>query len=245
LTFSVDAYRVSIKGAIDTQSAISQLLDCFNSNGTAPVCSLIDRPISPTSTAPGNYPTTIRVVPQNLANLLTKGIDIEASYRFSLDSLFPGAGGDLTLRAFVNYLDAYDTQATAGSAVRNRAGRVTADVDGQGLPRWKGMLTQTYSNDRLGLSISERFTGKYTLGSPNIIYAVPVVAPNRVYVDTNLSYDFGQDKNIQAFVNVQNLFNIDPPQLNTALITNLSVSTDKAAYDVIGRYFTAGVRVKF
>ncbi len=45
-------------------------------------------------------------------------------------------------------------------------------------------------------------------------------------------------------MNIRNLFNVNPPPTGGA-VTNLNVQTDKVIYDVVGRYFTAGVRVRF
>ncbi|WP_022681789.1 TonB-dependent receptor domain-containing protein [Sphingobium bisphenolivorans] len=240
LTVSVDAYRVSIKDAIGTQSIADQLADCQTSGGTAPVCALIERPFPFSNATPANFPTKIRVVPQNLARLLTKGIDFEVSYRIPLPSL----DGDLTLRAFANYLDTYDTQGAASQPVLHRAGRATADQEPFGLQKWKGLLTQAYNGQNFSLSFTERFTGKYTYGSPNQVFAKPFVVPNRVYVDANLAATVGSNKQFELFLNVQNLFDLTPPEVPIPLIANISVATDKTAYDVVGRYFTAGVRLK-
>lgn len=245
LTLSVDAYRINIKGAIRTQSAVAQLADCHASGGSAPVCALIVRPFPYSNSTAANVPTLINVVPQNLANLKTQGIDFELSYTTSLDKLLPSIGGNLSLRAFAGYLDKYSTQDTALLPVINLAGRSLASQADVGLPKWKGMLSQTYSNERLSFTLSERFTGSYVYGSPTQVFASPIKAPNKTYVDLNLSYDLMADNRFEAFLNVQNLFNVAPPVLNTTLATNLAVPTDKATYDVIGRYFTLGFRAKF
>jgi outer membrane receptor protein involved in Fe transport len=241
LTFSIDAYRIEIADAIGTQNAIQQAADCHASGGTAPVCTLIDRPFPYSNTTAANFPTKIRVVPQNLAELVTQGIDFEATYTFPVDML----GGDIELRAFVNHLDTYDTQGAASQPVIHRAGRITSDGEPIGLPEWKGLLSQTYSNDRLSLSLTERFTGEYVYGSPTQVFAKPINAPSKVYLDLNATYDFDEDNKVQGFVNVQNLLDTDPKNMGLTLIQNLSVDTDKTMYDVVGRYFTAGVRMNF
>lgn len=229
LTLSIDGYKITINGAIGTQAAQDMVNDCNNSNGTAPSCPFITRDSN-------GFISSILAGPLNLATLKTQGIDLELSYRFPL------LGGNMTLRGFVNYLDKYDTQSAASQPVRVRVGRATDD--GIGLPRWKGLLSQSWDNERFGVSLSERFTGKYVLGPPQQVWEVPFVMPNRVYVDTNITYNFDTAKRYQAFLNVQNLFNVTPPLLPT-LIENLTPPTDKVAYDPVGRYFTVGIRAKF
>jgi iron complex outermembrane recepter protein len=254
LTVSVDAYDIQIKGAIQTTSTDAQLEACRVSGGTAPVCDFIERPGSNTDTSFGNFPTRVRVVPQNLASLQTRGLDFEIGYTTPLDSLFPSVGGTLSLRAFVNYLDKFDTTGSATAPTIHRAGRVFAGVGVRGLPRWKGLLTQSYSSDRFSISFNERFTGSY-LRYTTETYATstafagevlpPSKAPSRVYVDANFTYDLLDRNRMQLFFNVQNLFNVDPPVLPNEQSTHLSAPTDRSFYDVIGRQFTIGVRAKF
>lgn len=245
LTVSIDAYRIKIKGAIQTTSETAQLSECHASGGTAPICDSIIRPFPYSNSTPANAPTQIFVLPQNLAALTTKGIDFEVNYRTSLDGLLPSVGGNLDLRAFVNYLDTYNTQAGVTQPVIQRAGRrLTSAVDAGGIPKWRALLSQTYSNGGFTLSLTERFTGTYQRVIGVTAAGFPNKAPNRIYVDLNLSHDILADKG-ELFLNVQNLFDVKPPIFQTGAATDLHAPTDKTIYDVIGRYFTAGVRVKF
>lgn len=229
LTLSVDAYRIKINGAIGSQGAQDMINDCFASSA-APSCALITRT--------NGAITSLLSGPLNLATLETRGIDIEASYRFDL------FGGQAMVRGFVNYLDKYDTRNATSQPLRERVGRASADSDGAGLPRWKGLLTQGWSTDRFGISFNERFTGTYDLGPPQQVWETNWKMPNRVYVDANVNYFFDEDKRFEGFVNVQNLFDVKPP-VAPGLITNLAPPTDRAMYDVVGAYITAGIRAKF
>ncbi|WP_066531988.1 TonB-dependent receptor plug domain-containing protein [Sphingobium sp. EP60837] len=246
LTISADAYRIKIKDAFQGTNAVGILADCFN-NRTAQVCDQIIRP------APDARATQINLYTLNLASLTTKGVDLEIGYRTSLDALLPSVGGDLSLRAFINYLDAYDTEAS-GAPVVHRAGRIqgvigagAGEVGRGGLPKWRGTLTQEYIRGPFSISFAERFTGTYKrFLATQVVHPemLPLIkAPNRTYVDMNVQYEVRTG--IQAFVNVQNLFDVNPPVFQPAFATNIETPTDKQLYDVIGRYFTAGVRVKF
>lgn len=245
LTFSVDAYRIEIEDAFGSQGAAQMAADCHVSGGTAPVCALFTRPFPYSNSSAANFPTRVQISTQNLAQLLVQGVDLELNYTFE------AFGGDVNFRAFASHLDTYDVKQSANVPVQHRAGRGTAgvfgvtDTDLTGLPKWKGLLSQSYRGDRLSLAVSERFSGSYVYGIPTQVFAAPVKAPNKVYVDLNVAYDFGENKNVQGFFNVQNVFNVEPPNIGLSLIQNLSTSTDKQLYDVIGRYFTTGVRLSF
>lgn len=242
LTLSVDAYRIKINGAIQTASEQDEVNQCYASGGTAPVCSLITR--DPTQ---GNTIAAVRVLPQNLGFLKTQGIDFELNYRIPLDSLLPSVGGRIDLRAFVGYLDKYDTQ-SPGQPVTHRAGYVIQGTTSNpaGLPQWKGMLSQIYTSERFTFGLSERFTGNYRRGVQSV-YFTPGTgnSPNRTYVDANLAFDIGGKHKFEWFLNVQNLFDVTPPIRQPFTATDNGVPTDKTIYDIVGRYITTGVRLKF
>jgi len=71
--------------------------------------------------------------------------------------------------------------------------------------------------------------------------------PAVYYLDVNVSYDFtvgGTD--VQAFATATNLLDKSPP-VTGAYVTNLAanpVQANTALYDVLGRRFTFGVKVK-
>jgi len=245
LSLTVDAYRIKISDAIQGTSAIGVSADCFN-DPTSAACDQIVRP------TPGGQVTQINLYSLNLASLVTKGIDFELGYRMSLDDMIPAVGGDLDLRAFVNYLDTYDTQ-NPGQPVIHRAGRIqgvigagAGEVGRAGLPKWRATLMQTYSRGPFSIAFTERFTGTYKRFLATHVLHPDMEAlekaPNRIYVDANVQYELGTG--IQAFLNVQNLFDTKPPVFQPGAATNLEAPTDKQIYDVVGRYFTVGVRVK-
>lgn len=240
LTLSVDAYSIKINGAFATTSEQDIVNTCF-ATSTSPLCGLITR-----DGTPANLITKILVGTSNLAFLKTKGIDFEASYHFPL------ASGDLNLRAFAGYLDSYQTQTKAGQPILERAGAVIGGISTPGLAKWKGLLSQTYTQDRFSLSLSERFTGSYrrgivgpTVATTTYFAAGEEYSPARTYVDLNVTFDVSENKRFQFFFNVQNLFNVDPPIIQGATATDNATPTDKTFYDIVGRYFTTGVRLKF
>lgn len=246
LTFSADLYKIKIKDAIAVTSETAQLAECHASNGTAPVCALIIRPFPYSNSTLANAPTQIFVLPQNLSVLETKGIDFEIGYTTSLDDLLPSVGGDLSLRAFVNYLDSYATQSSPTQAVLERAGRSIAGFGTAGLPKWRALFSQSYQKGAFGISFTERFTGSNLVGVTEVFApTVRTKLPNKVYVDANLTYDVMEDDKAQIFLNVQNLFNVTPPIIQFGQAADLNVPTDTSKYDIVGRYFTAVIRVKF
>jgi iron complex outermembrane receptor protein len=245
LTISIDAYRIKIKDAIGSQTSQTQLNDCFASNGTAPVCDLIIRPFPYSNTTAANFPTEIRVAPQNLAQIKVQGIDTEINYSVPLGGAL-GQDSMLDLRAFVSYLDSYKTQAGPTAPVVERAGLVTSTATTAGLPKWRGMLQQAYRNNGLTIQFTERFTGSYRRTTVQEFFDPAFVkAPNKIYTDLYASKAIGDKDAFTLFFQVENLFNVKPAYLPATVNPGFTYPTDKTLYDVLGRYFTAGVKLRF
>lgn len=242
---SVDYYKIKIEDAITTRSGTQALQDCEASNGTAPVCALIIRPLPFSDRTPANAVSRINLIPLNRASLKQSGIDIEANFSRPLEGI--GIDGRLVLRANVNVLLEASTQLTSVSP--------NLDAVGTGFANQKvrGTFSQGFESDRVSLQISERYIGPSKVSPP---LAVPLVFANygtyksAFYVDFSGSVKVGPNKELELFLNVENLFNKKPP-LNGP-VSNDIPSTNPGLfiptgyqYDIFGRYYTAGVRFSF
>ena len=236
---SVDAYSIDIRNAIATLTDLQVNAICEASNGTAPACALITRPLPFADRTAANFPTQIAVSPLNLSKFKRTGIDFEASYRTSLGSL----GDSLTLRGFAAYNPKYERQVSSILPVEQLAGGTIMPLPNEtGLPKLSGSIEATYVKGPLTIDVLERFTGSYRL--TGIVYAGNINEPNIGYTDLTVRYSVG--KHYEMFVNVQNLFDKQPPLIadqNASI--GLGYPTTKANYDVIGTYGTVGVRLKF
>jgi iron complex outermembrane receptor protein len=66
------------------------------------------------------------------------------------------------------------------------------------------------------------------------------------YHDLQLRYDFGADKQYNAYLGIDNVFDKKPPvinQLGASHITGTETASD--TYDAIGRFLYGGVVLKF
>jgi iron complex outermembrane recepter protein len=244
LTVSIDAYRIAINDAIGTTTAQDELNDCETSGGTAPVCALIIRPLPYSNTTAANFPSQIFVSPQNLAKLKVKGVDVEANYSIPLESVVP-FGGTLDLRGFVSYLGTYDTKPSANAAIVHRTGTVTATGTTSGLPKWRGLVQQSYRGHGYTVQLTERFTGTYLRTANEAFDPAFVKAPNRVYTDAYFSKEFSTQKYLTGFIQIENLFDVAPPVLPATVNPGFTYPTDKTIYDVLGRNFTLGVKLRY
>lgn len=234
---SIDYYNIKVDKLIDSLSAQQILTNCLNAGGSgAAECNLIDR------ATPTSFPSLIHLTPANIAFLKTAGIDFDFTYRTAV-----GNGG-LGVRLYLNYLDKFDAQQYTGAPIAHYAGVSVVTSNPAGFPRWRGNLTVDYTNGPFGLTIGEQYIGKMRLDIPGgttpIVFTDPKVKPVW-YTDLTLRFTVPHsDGNFEFFTTVNNLFDKKPP-LIPGTVPGVNPPTNIALYDIVGRAFMAGVRVKF
>jgi outer membrane receptor for Fe3+-dicitrate len=170
----------------------------------------------------------------------TEGLDIETSYRTRL------FGGTVSTRLLATRLISYTLQGSAGAAAIEYAGNADfADAGNQPfpMPKWRGTLDLTYMNGGFTVGVQERYIGSYKR-SNLLVYrdnSIGAVA----YTDLSVSYDINSKLGtVQVFTTINNLFDRGYPITAIGSNPGLAVSTFRSVYDVTGRYFTAGVRIR-
>jgi outer membrane receptor protein involved in Fe transport len=243
LNVSADVYKIAVRDAISSPAAQDIIDDC--SAGNAASCALIVR-------ASPQLIQSIRLVNYNLASLVEKGLDLEASYRTRL------ADGQLAVRALATYVKELSYKNTPTSVAVDRAGEVapisTNGATNVGVPKWTATFSATYDRGPVSVYVQERYveggaisnsynTGKYNSPGAPITYIDNNRVSPRFYTDVTLRYRFGAEDATELFGTVNNLFNVDPP---IAPYQNaLPLSSNGAYYDTIGRQYTVGLRAKF
>jgi hypothetical protein len=133
-------------------------------------------------------------------------------------------------RAGVPTLDFAGVYGGSGGFIASPKLRVTAFVEFK--------PTDTFS-----IGVQERWrSGLKFTPEAQIVVASPDIKPV-AYTNLNLTYSpkMGAGK-LDAFFNVVNAFNTDPPQASFYLNPNPAGGDVAAGDDVIGRYYTVGVR---
>jgi iron complex outermembrane receptor protein len=245
---SVDYYYIEIKDIISTLSAQQQVNFCKDPN--TPILSYCET----LDLAPANGSQAfVNVQSFNLASVITKGMDFEASYQMPLDRIH--APGNLTVRALATHVIGF----TAYSGIKGVPNVELAGQNSGGsgtfgnTPYWKLYGVQSWDWKSLGLDVTERWFGSGVIGHqyvecqsgcPASTTNNPTISNNHMpgafYLDLGARYSITDG--ITAFVKVDNVFNKDPaaaPQTNTGLDVN------PALYDTIGRIYRAGFRFNF
>lgn len=228
LRLSVDYYKIDIKNVIATLSAQDTLSNCYTRNPNDPTCGGL---ISRTAATPANPTGPIAFITrtfQNLASYETSGVDVEISYVMPARNIVPSLGGSLRFRGLANYTP--HLYINTGIAVVDRAGDV-GNSAGFTTPHWRGTGSVSYQSDVVGIDLRLRYVGGGKFDHAQAIVNNDVAA--RAYVDLGLQLNVA--KRITIFGTINNLFDRDPPYVTYA----------SANYDMIGRYFSGGVKVNF
>jgi len=240
LTMSVDYYRIALSNAIanvsGTNAAVANL--CIASLGASPFCSLYDRPFPYTNTTTANYPTLIRSQSLNAAFNLTEGEDWEVDYTFKPADVIAAVPGRVNLRALLNTAPLLLTSTFPGAPIQHgpsQKGHATVFGDYSVGP-WDFNVQYTWFSG---------FNRNAVYGVGQTYYAEPRV-PDFDTVDFTIARDLklsnGQTMNV--YFNVRNAANAIPPDLNGSSGNPGGVSVPTGE-DVMGRYFTLGVKGSF
>ena len=227
---SIDYYHIKIDNIIGLVPTDVQLRDCPPNTNASPFCQNITR----------NSAGVLQSVftgPTNGAFAQTHGVDLDMSYRSAVPAF--GDDGAIGLRLFVAYQPSFER--------RNYPTDRTLDYAGVGdgyFSKWRITTELNLKVAGFDLTILNRYKSGVTRSAdPNLIYVDPDLGG---YDITDLT--IGRDVKVSGasarfFVNVGNLFNQAP-----RILANDSpgqVTPVVNGDDVMGRYFTSGIRFKF
>lgn len=240
---SIDYYSVKINKAIAALTG-QQIVDLCQISSNSAACANINL-AGQVGTA---NPPFVIIQPFNLSSIETRGIDFEAGYKFNLDAV--GLPGSFDLRAMVTHvLEFTSDTGIPGQPIVKAAGNNSnlgggyTNGDFGITPKWKGLVTQTWTWDKLSLSVTERFVSKGYInpewveckpGScPVATLQHPTIddntLPGAVYFDIGGQYEFA--KGAEAYFKVDNLFEKNPPPYGHTSV-----------YDWFGRVYRVGIR---
>jgi outer membrane receptor protein involved in Fe transport len=236
LRASVDYYAIKVDGVITTPAQTDVIREC--AKGDQRYCALITFDNTPFGIA------FMRRVPLNLNKLVTKGFDIEVSYRLPLSNF--DLPGRVDVRALATWVDDLTTTDFTGSIDRAGAGS-------GGVPEWTANLTLAYSLNRFSTSLQARYTSPIkadaTLIGPNEPNYDPRLVnsvnrnlfPASLYFNLSAQYEIISNgkRRLQVFGLINNLLDADPPAASRPAIESGN------PYDVVGRYFKVGMRFGF
>ncbi|MDB5675175.1 MAG: putative Outer rane cobalamin receptor protein [Sphingomonas bacterium] len=234
---SVDYFKINIANAISAINGADPtvLLDCETSGGTSPVCAAITRPLPFSNTSAANFPTAILNSSLNAAETYTSGVDVEASYHLNLSRL-----GALDFRLLYTYQPVLKSRSFPTSTQLDYAG-----APGLSKSRVTGFINYKDGGFSLGTQM-RYYSPQKRSENPTLVFVDPPLG-SQFYVDLNIEQEV-KAGGVRAafFFNVNNLFDRQPRISPSTTRPNPGTGNPAVAGDdVLGRYFTAGVRFNF
>jgi iron complex outermembrane receptor protein len=239
LTMSVDYYQIKLKNAINTISGSNTTIAniCIASGGTSPFCTLYVRPFPYTNTTPANYPTLLKSQKLNSALAQTEGEDYEIDYAFDTADVWSDLSGLVNLRALLNVAPVDTTSTFIGAPLSYTT-----------QPKGHATLFADYTLGDWSVDAQWHwFSGgnnTATFGAGQTYYAQPYYtsfSTTDFTLTKKLTFDSGMV--MSAYLNVQNAFNSVPPYTVGSSGNPGSIFGGiPQGEDVMGRYFTIGIR---
>ena len=239
LTISADYYKIRLKNAIVTISGSNTTVAniCVNSGGTSPFCALYVRPFPYSVTTPNNYPTLLLSQSLNAAFNETEGEDYEVDYTFDTADVLSELAGIVSLRGFVNVAPV--------NTISNFPG---APVTYTNQPKGHATLFGNYTLGNWSVDAQWHwFSGgnnTQVFGPGQTFYTQPYY-PSFSTMDFTLTRQitFEGGTAMSAYFNVQNAFGSVPPYTVGSSGNPGSIFGGiPQGEDVMGRYFTIGIR---
>jgi outer membrane receptor protein involved in Fe transport len=230
LSLSADWYSISINKAIATIGFSNVVAQC--AAGNQMFCGQL------IFAGPYGALSQVNTQPINANRQAVSGLDFQADYRM------PVGPGAIDLHLIANYIDT-QTQTAQGQTVQY-AGSIGPDSPIRGVPKFRGTLAATYSQDAWQGTVQGRFIGTAKLnngwGALNVDRNdVPAMA----YLDLRSSYRWTAA--VEIYAAMDNVLNAPPPVVagTTYATTPYDASVRDDIYDAIGRQYRVGLRFSF
>ena len=235
-SLTVDYWDIQLEDAIGSFGAQQILEKCVDmANMDNMFCGLVDR--DPET----NQLVAVNVQQLNMSEFATSGIDFEANYRFHLEDIGMGAeAGTINVNAvYTQLLDrSYILDATDPTTASDTVGQYSS-------PEWKGVIRTTWNAGPWSASWSLRHFSPMTPGSHVTAETYNVTDTGHVfYNDLYASYQLNDQVNVYG--GLRNAFDREPPRLPGAESggANFEYGYEAGMYDVIGRTFYIGLRMR-
>jgi|HigsolmetaAR202D_1030399.scaffolds.fasta_scaffold02567_6 Outer membrane receptor for ferrienterochelin and colicins len=217
LDLSIDYFDIQIKDVITTIGLQDILSRC--AAGNQAMCARVERDSA------GNI---VRIVSTytNLSEYKTDGIDFEVSYRRPV-TLF-GLSGNLVTRTLATWVNSLTTDDGIKKIEYVESQGYAFNL---GVPKWRAISSVSFNSDVFSANVRARYlsAGMYDRNQAIVNNAIG----NYIYFDIGASWRIGA--NLELYGAVNNVANKESP----------IASTFSPYYDVMGRYYTAGVRARF
>jgi outer membrane receptor protein involved in Fe transport len=239
LSMSLDWYSISIKDAIGQLGPQTIIDDCFKGNKT--LCGFITR------NADTQEIVFVRNPYLNVSQAKAVGVDFETMFTHDVH-LFGGPEA-LQVRLLASWLGENSMTFAHGPKV-DRAGQTGGSANGfAAFPDLQLTGTFTYKRGPWQLYLQGHYIDSGSLDA-TLRQGIDIddnTVASVFYTDALLSYtgSFGGNSTWEVYGHIENLFDRDPPRAADFSDFNGATDTNESLFDVLGRRYSAGIRIRF
>jgi outer membrane receptor protein involved in Fe transport len=233
---SVDYYRIKVADAINFPGRSTILEQCYEVGNPVFCEFIVRRPAASGSSSPGSI-AFVNSAAVNSGGLKASGIDTVLQYRTGLDRFMGGLNMNARiswthlLSGWVIDLPTAPKDHFAGE-IGSAKDRVNANV-GFNTEKWGISFTGNYIGESLEDDASLRPLERDV-----------IKIPEEFYLDTQVT--FTPTRAYEMFLGIDNVFDNKAPNIYQGSVFNITGSNTAAdVYDIFGRRFYAGARLRF
>jgi outer membrane receptor protein involved in Fe transport len=264
-SFSADYYRINVKGVIASITAQTIVNNCYDLPAGNSFCDLFQRQPAGSTGANGEIPgnvvfNSVLQAPLNFAKRIRRGIDFTANYRarlapkIVLDTGIIWTHNIQTSNFELATNPSFENQILGELGDPKEEGRLDADLKVGNVTfgynmHYIGWQYINLAEDQISLPSACTTPGNPDTCPPNNAdFATPTRFPAITYHGLRVQWDtgpaFGRVKNIQVYAGVDNIFDRHAPLGLTATGSGPGGNGSAAIYDVFGRRFFGGIKVR-
>jgi iron complex outermembrane recepter protein len=240
-SLTVDRFEIEVEGFINTFGRQTIANDCYDT-ADRQFCELLTRGTNPVVSGATWVLNAIDDTVGNLSTYDIRGIDVEARYGFDLASAFRSESnlGRIGLQALVTFYDTAEQVARPGAVPLELLGFAGGSTSDQGYLEEQAIIDVNYNRGNIAVNWNARYIGH--TGMTPLNTAFPEVG-SHTYHNVRLGLGFGEGS--EVFLGLTNVFDKQPPFFGSGTSGTQALDTIPGFYDVFGRSYYGGVRVKF
>lgn len=243
LSLTVDRFDLHLDGIITSVARQTAVNLCYDSVDRQ-FCNVVTRGTNPLIPGATYVLNAVNEQQQNVATYDVEGFDIQAHYRFGLGNAFRTESnlGDISLSALVTIYDTAEQVPLPGQAVLDLLGSAGGSTIDQGYIRRQGVFNVGYGLRDFSANWHMRYVGRAAMSPSSNAAGFPEIG-SHMYHDFRAAYGFGEGS--EAYIGVTNVFDKEPPFFASGTSGTQALDTIPGYYDVFGRSYYAGMRVRF
>jgi len=243
LELTVDRFQIEVDGFVNTVGRQTIADACYDT-ADRQFCNLIQRGTNPVVPGATYVLNAVNDSTDNLSSYDIAGIDVEARYSFALGSLWGSEAnyGKMGVNLLATMYDKAETIARPGADVLDLLGFAGGSTSDQGFLKRQAILNLSYDRERVHANWHTRYIGATEMTPFDETF--PEISAH-MYHDVRLSFDLDGRGDSQIYAGVTNLFDKEPPFFASGTSGTQALDTIPAYYDVFGRSFYAGTRIRF